>query len=355
MKKNLFKRLAVSVAALGLVATMQFPAMAALTEQTFEKALKKDADAYAPNTTFTFTVAPAAATTVAGEGLLSYAGVAGGVTVTDQAVFGPAKTYNSVVGGLGLTNISENFKLSFDATQFTAPGTYHYTLTEANGGYDGITYDTVAKDLYVFVQNNAGGTGYEVSSVILAKGNVGTASNKITKIENDYAVNAGDPNNGTHELKVSKTVTGNQGDRAKDFSFKIKVEGANGEMYKVVKGGNTLAPITSGTEATYTLKHGENFVVYGLSKADKYTVEEVIVATDGYTTTATLDAANTTLTNGKTGETTQGTANRDLAYTNDKNVVTPTGIAVSFAPYILLVLFAGVAGKIFMGRRKIEE
>ncbi len=354
MKKNLFKRLAVSVAALGLVATMQFPAMAALTEQSFDKVLKKDANAYAPNTTFTFTVAPAGATTVATNGLLSYAGVAGGVTVTQQAVFSPATSYNSAVGGLGQTEIKTEFKLNFDATRFTAPGTYHYTLTEADGGYDGMTYDTAAKDLYVFVQNDAAGTGYEVSSVILAKGDVTTASNKITKIENNYAIDAGNVNNGTHELKVSKTVTGNQGDRSKDFTFTIKVSGAAGEQYKVVKGA-TESTLTSGTEATYTLKHNENFVVYGLSKNDKFEVGETIVAADGYTTTAKLDNVDETLTNGKMAEKTQGTANRDLAYTNDKNVVTPTGIAVSFAPYILLVLFAGVAGKIFMGRRKIEE
>lgn len=48
------------------------------------------------------------------------------------------------------------------------------------------------------------------------------------------------------------------------------------------------------------------------------------------------------------------TADRDVLVDNNKAVTTPTGIAMTFAPYALMVAFAGVFAVMFL-RKKRED
>ena len=92
----------------------------------------------------------------------------------------------------------------------------------------------------------------------------------------------------------------------------------------------------------YPLKDGESIQIYGLTESDKYTVTEADYGSDGYTTT--------------NGSKTDVVTDDGDSYTvtNDKSVTTPTGIVLSFAPYILLVALAGVFGVLFLRRKKEE-
>ena len=43
-----------------------------------------------------------------------------------------------------------------------------------------------------------------------------------------------------------------------------------------------------------------------------------------------------------------------VEFTNNRDAVTPTGIVMSFAPYILLVALAGVFAVLFLRKRRHE-
>lgn len=300
---------------------------AAITTVDITKTLTKDENAYAPATTFTFTVAPSQDTT-SYDGKVVYAGVTGGATfATGQGTV----TFN---GGIGKTTLTGTTTISLDASKFTAPGIYHYTVTETAGSYDGIDYDTATRDLYVYVRNATSGTGYEVYAAVLVKAG---ETGKNGAIENHYT---------THDLTITKNVTGNQGDKNKAFSFTVKVDGAAGEQYKIVVNNGTAEVLTSGTETTITLEHGQSAVIYGLSANDTYTVTETDYSDDGYTTTI----------GGETTRTATGkiSANTTVTVVNDKSVSTPTGVLMNIAPYAIMIVLAGACAVLFLRKKNHE-
>lgn len=294
------------------------------------KTVTTDGNTYAPNTSFTFEVKTAGATTF--DGKTVYAGIPDGVsgTTVNSAPATPSEWSDSYTINDG--------SLSIDASKFSVPGIYHYQVSEARGNYDGMDYSTDVYDMYVYVYNNDT-NGVYVGYVCCTKDEGKTKSTDVA-FENNYG--AGE-NDSTHDMIIKKNVTGNQGDTTKPFTFKVTVNGAEGEWYKVVLPDGSVDHLVSGTEYSYPLKHNETLHVYGLSGKDTYTVTEVEANTDGYTTTGQVEWA-TSLTEDET----------DVTITNHREVSTPTGIALTFAPYILMVALAGVFAVLFL-RKKREE
>lgn len=149
------------------------------------------------------------------------------------------------------------------------------------------------------------------------------------------------------ELDVSKTVTGNLGDKNKYFEFKVTLTGEEGKTYRdsyaVTGGSNTENPSTIkiGEETTFLLKHGETIHIENLPYGVTYTVTET--AADGYTTKKAGDDG------------TINAAEQTAAFTNTKNGSIDTGVVLNNMPYILVlaVLAAGVA--VFIIRKRRED
>ena len=179
------------------------------------------------------------------------------------------------------------------------------------------------------------------------------------------------------DLTISKTVTGNQGSKDQYFEFTVTVNnaGANAVMTLDMTGAETSTITNTATtfakatmdeanqkdddagnegkagqqviadasgSATFKvyLHHGQEAVLKGLPKNATYEVEETAAA--GYTTT-------------KTGDTgTIADADVTAAFTNNREGVIPTGLAVSIAGGFGLVALAG-AGLILSNRKKNEE
>ena len=91
------------------------------------------------------------------------------------------------------------------------------------------------------------------------------------------------PPAGTGSLAVSKTVSGNQADSAKDFHFTVKLSdtGIQGAY-----GGMTFADGV----AVFTLRHGQTVTATGLPAGTTYQITETEANQDGYTTTAVRDS-----------------------------------------------------------------
>lgn len=341
-RTNLAKKLTAMAMTGVMVMSMGMTAFAAEADGVksidVKKTVTTDGNTYAPNTTFTFTITEGAAERVNEKTV--YAGVEDGLTMSQGITFAPngeAETAEEYI---------QSGAITVNADKFTTPGIYHYVVSEDTGTYEGITYDTKTYDLYVYVENVEG--GIKVAGVTASIPEGEGSPEKATEIAftNDYG------NDMVHSVLITKEVTGNQGDKTKEFSFSLSVDGDAGELYKVVhtdqKDGTTVSYLTSDAAAApYTLKHGESLQIFGLSASDTYTVTETDYSGDGYTTTVNDEATNTN--NGTT-------ANGDVtvAFENSKNVTTPTGIAMTFAPYVVMVVFAGVFAVMFL-RKKRED
>lgn len=196
-------------------------------------------------------------------------------------------------------------------------GVYTYTLKETDNKTAGVTY--YSKDIKLVVTVIQGEDGkLRVAGVHTED----EGSDKSDEITNIYSA-------GT--LKVSKTVTGNLGDRDKYFTFKVTLTGEQdknyADSYAVTGGSYEENPTTVkvGEPAVFHLKHGDTISISNLPYGVTYTVEET--AAEGYTTEKTGDSGSIS------------SAEATAAFTNTKEGDIDTGIKLDSLPYILV--FAG--------------
>lgn len=345
MKRRMNKRMATAALAGAMVLSMNGMAWAAVDEFDLTKEVTTDGNTHAPNTAFSFTITEGDASTF--EGAKVSAGVKGGLTLD------AANDFSFAPGDEVSASYTKTGKIKVDATKFTKPGVYHYIVTEKQGTYDGITYDVTPRHVYVYVINGDTEGTYVVDSVKVVKdGDTAKADN--LKIVNIYGDKDNPDKDNVHDFIIKKTVTGNQGDKNMDFSFTVTINGddkdkADKEMYKAVKtpkaGEEEIIHIKDEEAATFTLKDGETLHIYGLSKQDAYTVAETDYTADGYTTIVKDENAT-------------GQLEADgvvVEFINDKNVGPATGVAMTFAPYVLLVAAAGGLGAVVLGKKKRED
>ena len=365
MKRRMNKRMATAALAGAMVLSMNgMSAFAAVTEFNLTKEVKTDGNTHAPNTAFIFTIENGGAGNVTdneGVSKVVYAGVDNGLSFKDgknSITFTPGDTVAATYTGTGTITVAENVKETFKQ-----PGIYHYVLKETAGAYDGITYDSTEKHIYVYVVNED--TDLIVDAVTVADGKDGTeqafgtegksGNLKFTNIYGDGTT----PDDDVHDFIIKKTVTGNQGNKNKEFEFTVTIDGDDtdkdgAERYKVEmkdKNGEVIETtpkfeyLTDGIEQDFKLKDGETLHIYGLSENDEYTVTEADYSTEGYTTSVKDKNA-------------KGKLEADgvvVEFINDKNVGPATGVAMTFAPYVLLVAAAGGLGAVVLGKKKRED
>ena len=213
-------------------------------------------------------------------------------------------------------------------------GVYEYTLKEVAGNNAGVGYHAGNIRLVVTVINGA--NGLEAKAAVHTED---TGALKSDKIENTYSA-------GT--LNVSKTVTGNLGDKDKYFEFKVTLDGepgkTYGESYVVDGGSNASNPATiavNGGATTFLLKDGETISIANLPYGVTYTVTET--AADGYTTTKTGDTGSI------------NAAAQTAAFTNTKTGTIDTGVTTESLPYVVLMGFVVLAGAALLLKRKAHN
>lgn len=344
------------------------------TTATFEKYFVMDKDIQVPNATFKFIVT--AGTAVAGDATHSkiLAGV-GTPTIADVTFSATDTTSVVKTGKIGEhgDNLPANKQyakktatIDFSSCNFTEPGVYRYVVTET-GTNTGVTNDTVkTRVMDVFVIDNNG--SLEVSSYVMHK-----TADGIELKDTDAAYELADKSDGfvntytSADLIFGKEVTGNQGNKNKDFTFTLKITGASaGTKYTVDyasaredaqdtpdTGTKTVIETDTSGNATrkFKLKDGEYITVKGLAKGVKYELTE---DADGYTSTEGItEEVNGTTAYADPTAGTFGEASIKTGFTNSKSGVIPTGILLETAPYVAVVLAGG--GTAFLVSRKKKE
>lgn len=217
--------------------------------------------------------------------------------------------------------------------EYTSVGVYEYTLQEVAGTTAGVTYYGQNIKLVVTVVNGENNGLLRIAGV-----HTESTGKKSDTFENTYRA-------GT--LNVSKTVTGNLGDKNKYFEFKVTLTGVEGKTYGdsyAVSGGSkddNPKSIVIGQETTFMLKHGDTLSIANLPYNVTYTVTE------------TADADYETTKIGDRG--TIGAATQTAAFTNNKNGSIDTGVTTENLPYVLLIGFVVLAGAALLIKRKAHN
>ena len=152
----------------------------------------------------------------------------------------------------------------------------------------------------------------------------------------------------TASLKVKKTVTGNMGDRSKEFDFTVTLKDGKDAAYArpvSYKKGNetgTLTPNASG-EIAFKLAHGETIEFTDLIIGTKYEVSEADYSSDGYTTTS-QDASGTI-----------AKTTADAKFVNSRGSTIPTGADYAFPWMLGLITAAGITSFAVIKRRKKRD
>ena len=229
----------------------------------------------------------------------------------------------------------------FAGISFTAPGLYHFELSETAGSNPNIAYDNRSYQLDVQVvwetEDNGSQTGNLKVSGIATTSAATNQKSEGAGFENTEA--------DAESLKITKTVSGSAANKNDEFTFTVVVNGIDG-TYSTNKADIT---VTNGEETKFTLKHGETFEIKNLPAGAAYTVKET--DSKGYdTTNVSVNGENAV-----ESKSANGTINLDatntVAYTNIDTVTPPTGVILHFVP-VLLAFAAAFGGCLVFFRRK---
>lgn len=369
MEKRMLKKVS-TVTAAGIMMTAMLGMQVSAAESsdseaavkknpTITKQITKESNIYAPKTTFKFTVAPGTAVPAGENQEAIYAGPAKGVTLDKDVIASvPA---DSDIGNekitVGTTKLNVNESV-FTTGENAKPGIFRYVVSEVaadkdRNAYEGVAYTTEQKYFDVYVTSDDEGN-LEVSSYLFVDKN-----NPKSKGEGVFTNDYSSHHDTLKDLTVKKEVTGNQGNRNKDFKFTIKVDGAAGEQYYVTfSDGKAPTTLVSGEAKTITLKDNETAKIFGLSETDEYTVTEASYADDGYTTTIDNEeklTATGTIKKDTEARTTAANGDKNITVVNDKTTNSPTGIFLHIAPYIALIGAAIASSLLFFRRKRVKD
>lgn len=312
---------------------------------TITSKLTMDKYAVEPNADFKYTIAPAEESELANTGMPATAGVEGAVSLSPSSVNYSAEGLSSEDNADGVTKtITAQMSVSLETSRFAAPGIYRYKITQTPPELDGlnVTYKKLFLDVYV--ENGNLGLVAKGCTLSTAAG----SGSKTSGFENKYV---------THKLTIKKVVSGNQGDKNKDFDFTVTIKGADGEAYKyaTVKDDSTTTPneikAESGTAISVSLKNGESVIFYGLSSEDKFTVTERNYHSDGYKTSYKIGDDTSSIEGNSIAKEAIGTSDTTVIFTNTKDATVPTDVIRTVAPYVAIVAFAAVMGVVFFRPR----
>lgn len=291
------------------------------------------------------------------------------------------------------------------------------TTTDATLTAAGITRDTdYVKDLYldVYVKNNTNNPvdGYVVYGYVLFKEGATTDANKNLVIEYASSTDESVKVDGytvlsevakadqyhTYNVEVTKAITGALADKRHNFPFRVDLSNAaitsqDDFYYVVTTDGTAATPVTANlaadgswglgdvttTPASSALKFqdGDGILITGLPVSTKINVQEYNDTFDVYTASAKDEATATlNLDNTSTTPTTDAeavvfentkiaklhavkdvdyTTSKDIvAFTNNIETVSPTGVVMRIAPYAIMLGF-GIALLLVIRRRRDEE
>ena len=266
---------------------------------------------------------------------------------TDKVVRTLTANWKDLAGVGASANASLTAQQLFAGYDFTAPGTYNFTVREIAGSNPNILYDGTRYNVEVVVSmpDNYPATDTPVIREIKAKAATGDKADNAA-FTNDKKAN--------HSLTVSKKVAGTAANTADEFNYELTLGRVQGsyDFEKHTQTGTETGTVTAGNKFTFTLKHGEFIEIKNLPEGATYSVEETntaydekFVVDDGELTSGTIASGDI-----KTG-------NSTVAYTNEKGFAPATGVNSDTMPFVFggLVVVAGAGALLISRKRRASE
>lgn len=246
------------------------------------------------------------------------------------------------------------------AASYQSVGYYYYEFREKAGNTAGVTYaaDTCAVRVAVV---NDDSRALKIDNVRLYKVNAdGSLGDKAENVTNEYAAGS---------LSVTKTVTGNMGDRNKEFDVTVTFTAPAGTEIHAPIAISTSAGITgnpteavinaakTGATASVKVKDGTTVVFSNIPKGVTYQVTET--QADGYHTpkyngTESAGGKSGTITDTAAGAGTVGMT-QSVEIENKRETTIDTGIFLSDLPYVLVLAGIAAAALLFFAGKKRRD
>ena len=260
-----------------------------------------------------------------------------------------------------------------DNSPYTIPGVEGTKYTNANGQFtlkaDQTAYfaDLESKNTYVVTEED--GLVADLSHI---KYNGEIIYDGVNDKENEgFYVDPNEPNrlhsvvftNTLEETKftVSKTVSGNMGDRSKAFTFTAELKDADGTHidFPAPEAGETNYSLEN-KNAVFNLKHGESRSFDNIPLGSYITITEVSEADDSYDTTCEItvpEGGGEGSGNGNIATISKLTSLDGAAveFTNKKEVTIDTGISLDAAPFVLILAIAAGGFVLLRKRRSFDD
>lgn len=271
------------------------------------------------------------------QGLTSY------VITNTRIESGALKVSKSVLGGEG--NASDEFKFHLYIAKDGVPISGVYQLDDVEGTKPGTIYfDDGNADFAlkagesICIPSLPAGAEYSITedayenyvltnpealsgSIVDRQVSEANVENRLKSVQN-------------HTLSVSKEVTGNMGDKSREFSFLLHLAGeALPESLDYVKGSSSgTLDVDGNGDILFTLAHGETISFSNIPSGTPYAVTEKDGASQGYTVTNTNASGVLE-------------ADTQVAFVNNRNLSVPTSADIStgipvFVTGIVLLLIA---------------
>ena len=292
------------------------------------------------------------------------AGQADSIPDTAKAVTIGSVTYAE--GNLSKTTdaasapVTQPVAVAVTADSYQSMGYYYYEFREKAGNTAGVTYAADTCAVRVAVVNDDSGA-LKIDSVRLYKVNAdGSLGDKAENVTNVYAAGS---------LSVTKTVTGNMGDRNREFDVTVTFTAPAGTEIHAPIAISTSAGITgnpteavinaakTGATASVKVKDGTTVVFSNIPKGVTYQVTET--QADGYHTpkyngTESAGGKSGTITDTAAGAGTVGMT-QSVEIENKRETTIDTGIFLSDLPYVLVLAGIAAAALLFFAGKKRRD
>lgn len=368
-----------------------------------EKYLVVKSTAKVPNVTFNFTITGKTGIDASTDGVQVFAGndtsrVEGTPTIGTAVFTDTDTTYNTAqdllpTGGIkvesgtkdpvtlttGQSYAKHDVSVDFTNVKFKEPGIYRYEITEKTDTTGTIIDDTdTTRIMDVYVIDDQGDLkvqGYVLHNneeTVKQDGSNITADGKAVGYVNKMDA---------RDVKVEKTVTGNQASRDEYFKITLKIEKAlpnttyavdlkNADATTTTNGANTTSYTNAATIKTgadgkatvdYWLQHGQSIIVRSMNIGATYEMNEdkTVMNKEGYVATITsTDTTGDTIANEDykvSGKIEKADRDQiDISFSNQRSGVIPTGVIMTVAPFAAVTLL-GAAGMVTIKMRKKED
>ena len=268
--------------------------------------------------------------------------------ITDDAVAGesgapyPPDMPTFVSSTLTFAEGQASQTATINLPEYTRVGVYTYKFNEVvpDTKTSGVTYFGQEMHLVVTVVEDVDNGQVRVAAVHCEASD---EDEKTDEFENTYA-------SGT--LEISKTVTGNMGDKTKYFEVTVTFAPAEGETIKstiTYTGGQYTQGTVSNNKATIQIKDGDHVTFSNIPKGATWTVEEA-----DYTGDEEGNGYEAPVYSQKEGTMSAG-GEQACEIKNNKERTPDTGITLETLPYVLVLGIALVGVALMIIRRRRNE